>query len=280
MSKMKKLLVPHDKAVKNICGYVKKSAETTLAIAKELKAVKSQYDALVEQAVAFSELPKDERDSALEKLKKSNASVAAVLGNSPFNKTTIKATMKIELELMYDQLPFGYKVGDKFIQIAHIAEVIEKNLDIAPVSYSTLWKLRDLSEQSEWDAMRKAGLSSYSTSKEVTELLIKCFNEDDATPNGDASNDDSYVPKSKVSDLDASEINVSADDSVIMPDVVLEIAVVRSALDEETALKLQALIEEVNDVVTNAIEKNEFDESVVMYSSNPDVLADRYEEAA
>ena len=83
-------------------------------------------------------------------------------------------TINKEYESFLEDLPFGKGVANKFVTISNDS-MIEKFIDIAPVSYNTLYE--DLCGESElvWKFLKKNGLHSYSTAKEVKALKRVLF---------------------------------------------------------------------------------------------------------
>ena len=80
---------------------------------------------------------------------------------------------------LYEALPFGKKVGEKFIAIANDA-LLKKNIQFCPPKYNTLYdcllegKLRKrtgLSAEKAWASLIKDGLTPLSTANEVKEYV-------------------------------------------------------------------------------------------------------------
>ena len=84
-----------------------------------------------------------------------------------------KQKAKEEYNAFLETLPFGVKVANKLIQIAN-DEVIGNNLDIMPVAYNTMYSLIGYSDK-QFAKFREEGLNSFSTAKEVSEIIHKSF---------------------------------------------------------------------------------------------------------
>ena len=242
-------------AVRKINGYLKGSTLNVIYIGLELQSVKDQtYESGDET------------------------------GFTIFNQEA-----RIDYRNMFDDLPFGEKVGNKFMAIAN-DRLIRKYADKCPSAYNTLYDLLRGRTEDEFKKLIELGLTSTSTRKDIEKYLEtvngksakKAPKKGNATASkkGSASKKKTAPKKGKVTTpetggSDTKEENTSSDsdqskkgdvasdnnDNAVTP-LIKEIDVVKVVVDEssvtseKTRQELFALQSEVQKLVDEMTNKS------------------------